>query len=68
MSFYVVIGLNRQTSAMMNVERELVIVAGATHLFEEPGALAEAARLSYTWFQRYLGKQVQSQSATNTTV
>jgi putative phosphoribosyl transferase len=53
---HTVIGLNRQASAMMNVERELVIVPGATHLFEEPGALEEVARLSRTWFQRYLAK------------
>lgn len=51
-----VIGLNRQASALMSVERQLVIVPGATHLFEEPGALAEVARLSRTWFQRYLTK------------
>jgi len=38
----------------MNVERELAIVPHATHLFEEPGALEEVARLSRAWFQRYL--------------
>jgi len=50
----VVITLNRRASAMMNVERELAIVPQATHLFEEPGALEEVARLSRAWFQRYL--------------
>jgi putative phosphoribosyl transferase len=50
----VVIGLNRQASSMMDVERELVIIPRATHLFEEPGALEEVARLSRAWFQRYL--------------
>ncbi|MGB8907563.1 MAG: hypothetical protein WCC84_02315 [Candidatus Cybelea sp.] len=40
---HVVVGLNRQASAMMDVERELVIVPRATHLFEEPGALEEVA-------------------------
>jgi pimeloyl-ACP methyl ester carboxylesterase len=34
--------------------RELVIVPGATHLFEEPGALEEVARLAADWFARYL--------------
>jgi hypothetical protein len=29
-------------------------VPGATHLFEEPGALEQVARLSRAWFQRYL--------------
>jgi len=53
-----VIGLNRAASAMMSVERELVIVPGATHLFEEPGTLAEAARLSRAWFRRYLTRGV----------
>ncbi|MGA7356607.1 MAG: dienelactone hydrolase family protein [Candidatus Cybelea sp.] len=50
----VVIGLNRQASAAMNVERNLTIVPQATHLFEEPGALEEVARLSLAWFQRHL--------------
>jgi putative phosphoribosyl transferase len=31
-----------------------VIVPGATHLFEEPGALGEVARLARDWFQRHL--------------
>jgi putative phosphoribosyl transferase len=50
----VVIGLNRQASAAMTGERELTIVPQATHLFEEPGALEEVARLSLAWFQRHL--------------
>jgi pimeloyl-ACP methyl ester carboxylesterase len=48
-----VLELNRRASAAMDVERELVIVPGATHLFEEPGALEEVARLSCAWFQRH---------------
>jgi putative phosphoribosyl transferase len=35
-------------------EKRLEIVPGATHLFEEPGTLEQAARLSYAWFDRYL--------------
>ena len=35
--------------------RELVIIPGATHLFEEPGALEEVARLAARWFDRFLG-------------
>jgi len=31
-----------------------VIVPGATHLFEEPGALGEVARLARNWFERHL--------------
>ncbi|HEY2476747.1 MAG TPA: dienelactone hydrolase family protein [Candidatus Cybelea sp.] len=52
----VVIGLNRKASAMMDVERELAIVPGATHLFEEAGALETVARLSRAWFNRHLNE------------
>jgi pimeloyl-ACP methyl ester carboxylesterase len=38
--------------------RELVIVPGATHLFEEPGALEEVARLAADWFGRYLPQRM----------
>jgi dienelactone hydrolase len=50
----VVLSLNRQAMARMNAAKELVIVPGATHLFEEPGALESAARLAAEWFGRYL--------------
>jgi putative phosphoribosyl transferase len=53
----VVVGLNRQALTLMSAPRELVIVPGATHLFEEPGALAEVARFSRAWFRRYLTKR-----------
>jgi len=36
-------------------EKRLSIVPGATHLFEEPGTLDEAARLAAAWFERFLG-------------
>jgi dipeptidyl aminopeptidase/acylaminoacyl peptidase len=36
---------------------ELVIVPGATHLFEEPGALEQVAQLARDWFVRYLAPQ-----------
>ncbi len=49
-----VIDLNRQAYDQMKAERELKIIPGATHLFEEPGALEEVARLAADWFQRYL--------------
>lgn len=48
-----VIGLNRQVLDLISAPKELVIVPGATHLFEEPGALEEVARLAAEWFQRY---------------
>ncbi len=50
----IVIDLNRQAYAALSATKELAIVPGATHLFEEPGALEEVARLASAWFQRYL--------------
>jgi len=41
--------------AVLPAEKRLVIVPGATHLFEEPGALEEVARLAADWFSHYLG-------------
>jgi putative phosphoribosyl transferase len=49
-----VIELNREALSAMRVATSLEIVTGATHLFEQPGALEEVARLAVTWFQRYL--------------
>ena len=50
----VVIGLNEQAKARMKCQCELAIVPGATHLFEEPGTLEQAADLAAAWFCRYL--------------
>jgi putative phosphoribosyl transferase len=50
----VVLGLNRKALAELQCEKELAIVPGATHLFEEPGALEEVARLATHWFTRHL--------------
>jgi putative phosphoribosyl transferase len=49
-----VIGLNREALAQLRCEKRLVIVPGATHLFQEPGALDEVARLAREWFERQL--------------
>jgi pimeloyl-ACP methyl ester carboxylesterase len=46
----VVIGLNQQASAALRCEKQLVIVPGASHLFEEPGKLEEVAALARDWF------------------
>jgi dienelactone hydrolase len=52
---YPVIDLNRQALGQLGCEqKQLVIVPGATHLFEEPGALDEVARLAVEWFAHYL--------------
>ncbi|GAB3452420.1 hypothetical protein GCM10027321_01130 [Massilia terrae] len=50
----VVIGLNRKALAELQCEKELSIIPGATHLFEEPGALDEVARQARDWFSRHL--------------
>jgi pimeloyl-ACP methyl ester carboxylesterase len=50
----VVIDLNRQAYAGLRCEKRLVIVPGATHLFEEPGTLDEVARLAAEWFVQWL--------------
>jgi dienelactone hydrolase len=50
----VVLRLNQETMEKLHCHKELVIVPGATHLFEETGALEEVARLAAQWFQRYL--------------
>jgi putative phosphoribosyl transferase len=50
----VVIELNEQALRLLSCPKELVIVPGATHLFEEPGTLEEVARLAKEWFVRYL--------------
>jgi putative phosphoribosyl transferase len=49
-----VVELNRTALAQMRCEKQLVLVPGATHLFEEPGALDEVARLARDWFHRHL--------------
>ncbi|HEV3122303.1 MAG TPA: dienelactone hydrolase family protein [Isosphaeraceae bacterium] len=49
-----VIPLNQQALARIQADKDLVIVPGASHLFEEPGTLDEVAHLARTWFTRYL--------------
>lgn len=49
-----VIDMNREALARLTCPKELVIVPGATHLFEEPGTLEQVADLALRWFQRYL--------------
>ena len=51
---YGVIELNQQACALMNCEKELVLIPHATHLFEEPGTLQQAARSAADWFVRHL--------------
>jgi putative phosphoribosyl transferase len=51
---YGVIELNEKAYRVLRCERSLKIVPGATHLFEEPGALEQVAELAGDWFNRHL--------------
>jgi len=50
-----VLRLNREALERLPGQKELTVVVGATHLFEEPGALEEVTRLAGDWFVRHLG-------------
>ena len=49
-----VIQLNQMALSLLQVEKRLTLIEGATHLFEEAGALEQVARLAREWFERYL--------------
>ena len=51
---YGVIELNQQAYALLNCEKELTLIPGATHLFEEAGTLQQAARNAADWFVQHL--------------
>jgi putative phosphoribosyl transferase len=53
-----VIELNRAASAEIGAIKDLVIVPGASHLFEEPGTLERVAKLARHWFSGYLAPSV----------
>ena len=53
----VVLEPNRRAQAAMRCEARLAVVPGATHLFEEPGTLEQAARLARDWFVDHLGQR-----------
>ncbi len=50
-----VLELNRQALAELNAEKHLVVVPGATHLFEEPGTMEQVSQLAQEWFLQHLG-------------
>jgi len=52
-----VLELNRHAAQMLRVEHRVDVVPGATHLFEEPGALEQASQLARDWFVKYLAGQ-----------
>lgn len=49
-----VIGWNQQALQLLQGQKKLETIPGATHLFEEPGALEAVARLTVQWFSEYL--------------
>ena len=51
-----VLELNRRAQRHLQCENDLAVVPGATHLFEEPGTLAQAARLARDWFVGHLAR------------
>jgi len=53
----VVLELNRRAQARMRCPSRLAVVPGATHLFEEPGSLEQAAGLARDWFVDHLGRE-----------
>ena len=50
-----VLRLNREAYAALTCPKQLIIVPGATHLFEEAGTLEQVAEHAWDWFHRYLG-------------
>lgn len=51
-----VIGMNKMAFAQLESIKEIKIIPGATHLFEEPGKLMEVADLAISWYKTYLTK------------
>ena len=54
--------LNRRALALLRCPKDLVVIPGATHLFEEPGALEDVARIAERWFLGHLGHDPRGRS------
>lgn len=52
-----VIEMNRTALSRIQTDKALILVLGATHLFEEPGALEEVSRLASSWFLKYFASK-----------
>jgi putative phosphoribosyl transferase len=52
-----VIKLNRRAFDQLRCEKQLEIVPGATHLFQEPGTLEQVVQIARAWFESYLGQR-----------
>ncbi len=64
---YGVIELNEKAYRVLHCEKSLKIVPGATHLFEEPGALEQVAEVASHWFNRHLKTQETNESISRAT-
>jgi putative phosphoribosyl transferase len=58
-----VLELNRGAATMLRCERKLAIVPGATHLFEEAGALEQVVDLAAAWFTQHLAKPPETEAS-----
>jgi putative phosphoribosyl transferase len=58
-----VLDLNRQAQAQLTCENHLEVIPGATHLFEEPGALEQVADLAQGWFTRHFAQPISANVA-----
>jgi putative phosphoribosyl transferase len=58
-----VLEMNRLAYERLRCEKRLAIVAGASHLFEEPGTLEEVARLGRMWLEGHLGPKIEESAA-----
>lgn len=61
-----VLALNRAAARRLRCVHDLVVVPGATHLFEEPGTLEQAALAARDWFVRYLPASAATTSSSST--
>lgn len=50
----VVIGLNQEAHRALHCKKELIVIPGATHLFEEPGTLEQVANYAASWFGKFM--------------
>jgi putative phosphoribosyl transferase len=57
-----VLRINEEALQRLRCEKRLVVVPGSGHLFEEPGALEEVARLAAEWFGQYLSRTSEAQT------
>jgi putative phosphoribosyl transferase len=61
-----VIEMNRSAYRLLSCPKRLVIVPGASHLFEEPGTLEEVAEHALAWFQQHVHPAQNEGTATQT--